>query len=174
MIRRAMHAFREWWVERPTVFVGPTYPAAWNSAAGPTEIVADVANAIRLVSGEDITFPWRIPQELDRDRAIDLRVLWSKPDTAVTNVTFVATYKAIAADAAFAAAATAVDTAIGAQAGLATANVVREGNWGTIAATAIASTATWLEIMIDATTLGVGITNADIYGIEIRYYRRFV
>lgn len=174
ILKSTMEAMNLAWNPRPTVFITADLPAALNVLAGLVEIVTDVVRAPRLVAAEDISFPWRLPEDLDRSKAINVRVVWSKPDTATTNVTFVGTYRGFAVDTAFAAAATAFDTVIGAQAGLATANVVRNGNWGVINGNAFASTDVWGAFMIDATTLGAGITNVDIYGIEVRYYRRFI
>jgi hypothetical protein len=168
-----LQAFDRAWNPRPTVFVDTAFPAALGGGAQ-TEVVANVVNAVRTVATDDVSFLWAIPEDMDRSRALDVRVIWSKADVAVTNVTFTGTFGSFATDLALAAAATAFDTVIGAQAGIAVADAVRRGNWGTINGNTLTDAKVWLVINIDTTTLGAGITNADIYGLDLRYWRRMI
>jgi hypothetical protein len=182
---------QEYVIDRPVVDIadfshlnivdGSGNAGRWNGTgtAELTHINSSEVAGLRLASNNDsFGVLWTLPVDIDTDKQIDFRVIWSNSEAAGTgSLTLTGAYTALTlGTTAVAVGGTAFDTTWDGQADLA-ANVIRATGWGSIDAgtSAIQS----LEGGDDLIALHVKgtlttISNADIYKVQARYYRKWL
>ena len=162
----------------------------WNASAGAATLAADMvgtatigecnsslAAAIEMDTTETMGFQFRLPYDMDINKDIDIRVIWSADEAAAAGQTanHVLLYKhVILGTTAVAVPATAFDTNAGAQLSHG-ANILGAGGWNTIVASKMT---TFIpgesRLYISCTTALVTLTKPFIAAYELRYWRRFI
>ncbi len=115
---------------------------------------------------------WALPADVDVDQPLYLRVVYSSgSSTAADTMTFIVTYKAFAEGEAFAAADTALNTAIAADTyGGAAANTVAKTAWGKINGAVLSEGDILLiETEIHATDATIASEFVYLVGLEVEY-----
>ena len=174
----------EW--KRKRVFLHPLQGGGWNAGSGAATIVglhtgdpvfAELSTfgfgAVRFeAEGDEWVQLWQLPKDVDVDKPIYFRVVWSSESTtAADKATFILTYKAVADGETLAAANTALDTPIPQDTwGATSAFTVARTDWGKInGGTLSEGDLLVLETEIDSTDVTIGSEYIYFLGLEVEY-----
>jgi hypothetical protein len=133
--------------------------------------------ALLATAADGVQFGGAIPYDLDRTKPVGVRAQWAHQAAAVgaRTITFTALYKTYGPGAAMAAAATALDTVIAAQAPTAGATAVFQyGTRGIIAAGKVQPTDLFWAFRVTMSAFNAAFTeNKYLLGLELDYMPRF-